>query len=355
MKQSIVMDIPKRPGERLPWLDTLKGLAAIFVAISHLNPDVWTYVIITPIMLPLFFIATGYTFSTKRKPIDFLQVNIFQRLILPLFLLSLAPLIVLKRLVLDGDPVRAMDFLMDILMGKRLWYLYCSIFAQTIFYCILKIADKFFEGKQAEKARIILCVGVTVFGLICDYFNVLHIFRHNTACIVQSYLLMGYYLKSKNSFIDHIKKPWAAISLAVAVYVVFVILTLTAFPGEYFDLNRNDYYNLAVVFGMILSGNFALIQIAQRTKPLKVLTYIGKNSLIYYCFHTMFFDATRQVFGILNIRIDVPILEKSILFMVSMIGCAVCAELINRFAPFAAGKGFTKQKDKNSSTPISTN
>ncbi len=332
------------PEKREQWLDVLKGLASIFVIITHLNKDqTWFYVISGPIMLPLFFVITGYTFNRDRTIKDFVRVCIWKRLIVPLFCLSLAPLKVIKKLIIDRSLDSAWTYAVSFFSGKVLWYIYCSIFAMLIFYGIHRVSSLCGE-KRERQAHFLLCITVTAVGLVCANFGVLDVCRLNTACAVQIYLLMGYYLKNKNLFTNSrlMKKPWITIFASAGIYICFVIFTIVVFPGEYFDLNRNMYYSIPVVFSMIITGNFALIQIAKRCKTIGVLAYIGRNSLVYYAMQSMCSFVAKTLFDMANIHIEAKALEWSIIFLITAIGCAICAELINRFAPFATGRGYKK-------------
>jgi fucose 4-O-acetylase-like acetyltransferase len=343
--EDMILENKAYPKKREQWLDVLKGLAAIFVIITHLYKDqTWFYVISGPIMLPLFFVITGYTFNRDRNTKDFLCVCIWERLVVPLFCLSLAPLHVVKEIIVDRSLAGAWTYIVSLLSGKVLWYVYCSIFAMLIFYGIHRVSVLCGE-KWATQVRFLLCIAAATVGFVCVYFDVLDVCRLNTACIVQIYLLMGYYLKEKNLFTYSwlMKKPWIIISVSSGIYIGLVVFTMVVFPGEYFDLNRNMYYSLPVVFGMIVTGNFALIQIAKRCKTIGILAYIGRNSLVYYSMHSLCFFAAKVLFDILNVRIEVKALEWWVMFLVTATGCAICAELITRFAPFTTGRGYKKQ------------
>lgn len=343
----MILEEKAYPMKREQWLDALKGLAAIFVMITHLYKDqTWFFVISGPIMLPLFFIITGYTFNRNRNVKDFLRVCIWKRLAVPLFCLSMAPLRVAKKIIVDRSLAGAWTYIVSLLSGKVLWYVYCSIFAMLIFYGIHRVAT--LCGEKGNTSMLLLCIAVATVGLVCVHFDILNICRLNTACIVQIFLLMGYYLKDKNLFADSglMKKPWITIIASVSAYIGLVVFTMLAFPGEYFDLNRNMYYSLPVVFAMIFVGNFALIQIAKRCKTIGILAYIGRNSLVYYAIHVLCFSATKALFNIMNIHIGVKALEWVVMFLITVVACAFCAELVNRFAPFATGRGYIKQQEK---------
>lgn len=329
---------------RMKWLDMLKGMAACFVVLSHISVgQTWYYVVTGPIMLPLFFIVTGYTFNKNRTPLEFLRVNILQRLVMPLLCLSLSPIHVLKRLVIDRSLDSAAAYILQLISGDIMWYVYCSIFAVSIFYCTSKISGRFFERKKMV-AHLALCIAISAFGLICAHFDVLNICRLNTACIVQIYLWMGVYLKEKSLFNGSklMKRPWFAISVSAAIYIGLVVLTLCLFPGQYFDLNRNMYYNVPIVFAMIISGNFALVQTFLRCRPSGLLAYIGRNSLIYYSLHSLCFAVAKKALEFMPKVAECPALSWVIMFLAAIIGCAICAEIINRFLPFATGRQHKK-------------
>ena len=121
--------------KRKQWVDALRALAIIIVLLVHSSRECENWyiynVFIGPIMIPMFFAISGYLFNIREaKQLPFFK-NLFFKMILPWFVLSL----VWARAVLipfKGFTPYYTEQLWNFISGKTVWYLPCCIIAEII-------------------------------------------------------------------------------------------------------------------------------------------------------------------------------------------------------------------------------
>lgn len=315
-------------GNRVSWIDMLRGVAALFVLIVHLEPiPYFALNLINPVMIPLFMLISGYLFRADRPAREFFPY-LFRRLVIPLFFISLFPVKVVYDM-LRGDLSSLLFRLNQVLSGYNLWYLNCCIVSFLLFYGILRLC------RERRALFVLLCCVVSASGFLMAHFGIGNYCKFNTACISQLWLMIGHLLKEKPA-----PRRWVPY-LLTALYFALECIAHFCFPGRsLLDYALNQYFNYPLVLAMILSGVLSLFFFAKSVVlphfVASPLAFVGQNSLTFYAFHVYCFHAVRRVLS------HIPFFNPDFLreFTVFLSACAICSVLsllINRFAPFLVG------------------
>lgn len=134
------MNLNNNANNRKEWLDALRALAIIIVVYSHCVSG-WLpfYLLIGPIMMPLFFEISGYLFKMRDGRLLTFCVNLFKRIVVPWAILVFLP-------VLLSFPIRPINKTIVIcykyISGNTLWFIPCFLWGMFFFFVILILNNK---------------------------------------------------------------------------------------------------------------------------------------------------------------------------------------------------------------------
>ena len=159
-----------------------------------------------------------------------------------------------------------------------LWFIGCIFFCQIIFYLILKIV-KDDNLKTFISINIVFVIGVIYRNLI----NVNLPYSIDVSLIVILFLGLGYLFKRYFEKIKSCFKFKYSI-VYLSINVIFGFLNFKTI-GVNIDMYGNRYGNYLFFTISAISGIFMCVALFSNIKKISVLSYIGKNSLIYYSLH----------------------------------------------------------------------
>ena len=217
---------------------------------------------------------------------------------------------------------------------SALWFIGCIFFCQVIFYLILKIVKE-------DNLKILISVNIVfVIGVI--YKNLIDMnlpYSIDISLIAILFFGLGYLFKI---YFEKIKVYFKLkyIIVYLSINILFGFLNFKSIHVR-IDMFYNTYGNYLFFIISAISGMFMCITLFYNIKKISILSYIGKNSLIYYSLHQYIvfklieFIIPRNLFGTSDIGkffigVIYAILACSILYFVS--------EIINKKLPFILGK-----------------
>lgn len=317
---------------RLDWLDALRALAMLLVMYGHLYKKRELFQFVNAVKIPLFFAISGYLMYGKTENVKAFFLRLLKRVIIPWLILSLGFGL---RFVLTQGVRFYVNYSIEVLMGQRIWYIICCILAQILFYFLQKLLG---EDWKFGLAIIAITIAALLFGTKKEN----EPFQITTALISQSFLLMGYWLKKYEYKLKNLN-IWAGLGL-LGGYLALVVLGMFIFPERSMDIHMDAYFNIPYCFLLIVLGCTALFICARKIKKYpRWFLFIGQNTLVFYIHATFWTDIAKQ--GLARLGLSVP---KSwwgmlVLLVLSGVGCAIEAMVLNKFLPEANGK---KRKKK---------
>lgn len=173
-----------------------------------------------------------------------------------------------------------------ILFGGGYWFLSALFFARLCFWFLYRCPQYIIN---------VICV---IAFLSVFYLSKLPIdkeywwFIH--AIGLMPYLWLGHFFKNITYHYDILNTNKYPIIIYVLAFVVTVILSRNGFTEKecFFDVPGVTQGFININYSMILplailsiSGSFALIEISKKIKSSRILEFIGRNSLVFYCAH----------------------------------------------------------------------
>ena len=312
---------------RKDWIDCLRALAIILVVLGHqLKGVTWYFIFTSPIKMPLFFAISGYLFNDRNFDDGAFFKNWFRKLIIPWFGLAIIPM--LPNLITGH--VGIFQFFMTLISGKLLWFMPCFVIAEVIHYYIRKLS-------KTESKIIIFSMLVTLLGLTASHFDILNFAMINRALIVQSYFLVGYIFKSHEGLLTKI--GWKKIMCAALLYVSLCGLGILLFGFVAIDIHANRYINIPYYFVLIGLGLFTLFTAASKSQfSNKVMSIIGKNTLLLYIWHKQVITVFVFILSLLNLSITNVYISAVLKTIWAIVICNILAHFINRYIPELVGK-----------------
>lgn len=287
--------------KRIEWLDIAKGIGIILVIAGHcIKLSHWSCQLIFAFHMPLFFLLSGFTFSTK----DGFGTTVFKKsktLILPFLAFFLLGLAVTCLIPMWKNGLSPQGLLQDIVLAdpsnvhnSSIWFLICLFFVVLVFWVLNKLP----LWLQPILIAGIYALGVWYSEIRADY-TILFYHRlplnWDVVPIGLVFYALGFYARrfnvtarmQSNVFIE-----------AAATVVSTVLLVLVYKKNGYMNTHGLEYGKSSVLF--LLSGLFgtiALIGLSMLIERLftrevfadakRILLWYGRNSLLVLGFQSL--------------------------------------------------------------------
>ncbi len=288
--------------ERIDFLDAAKAFGIYLVILGHIVLIYWKpFRFIFAFHIPLFFVVAGFIWGQREIPkfTDFIKKLVKYYLIplLVVFLLGIIQCFLVPTESCNSDSFFTSGTLRDLLEGHyrfsyfgASWFLICMFWAQLFFYLLMYAREKM--KKYQYVLLFIIVLLLAVFSL--DIFSFVPFIgrlplKIDSAFMATVFMVVGFYASKLYSKCTKtiFKAAWKRYLLAAAMVIAgFTIVYFVSFKG-------NTYVNLAdavyarperYLIGSV-SGSFAVIGLGILCEKSKVLSYIGKNTLIIFLSH----------------------------------------------------------------------
>lgn len=271
---------------RIDWIDMAKGWGIICVIIGHMIQgtfiDNWIY----SFHMPLFFLISGYVFSTKYNFLEFVKRKV-KSILVPYFCLGVVIVLFRNLYSVQGEISLKNIFthIIRLIIQRRnysLWYLTVLFIINIALYIIVKLLK--------TETKIAICVFlISIIGNIYYYFfdNLILPWNADACLIAILFFFAGYFYKNHNEQIDGFmnKKIPTIISIILlfAINIIFNYLT-QKISGKGLEMFRCSYGFVPFTYISAFAGIFFIIYVSKliTIKPVK---YIGENSLLYFAWH----------------------------------------------------------------------
>lgn len=291
---------------RLDYIDSAKGLGMILVVFGHLLlSDSPLYTIIYSFHMPFFFMVSGFFAKPKTKFIPYLVKQI-KRLIVPfliVFVIGVAVTFAIPSLRLDSFsdvlPLLIKARPIEINVGP-IWFLACLFDVAIIFYFYYKLI--------LEKNKILLnFISLGVLSIVAfliprieSRFGIQMPFKTDVAFMALVFYTIGYLLKEKFLSDEFSKLSWDKIvlilfTLPIVVLMPHYLIGQTFLSGGMFGPDL--FWYLFTAF----CGSVLLMVLGLLCRKIRVLQYIGKNSLIIFSVHSLVILLFNYILKILGI------------------------------------------------------
>lgn len=277
--------------KRITWVDSLKGIAMIFIYLGHLGQNVGkTYLYVFSFHVPLFFFISGF-FNKDVHELTFIKylVKQLKNILLPYFVFCILNIVWIM-IDKNEDTAYLYKLLLQALNGNRvdifapaLWFLPCLFITKMMFYIL---------NKTIKNIWIILAIAMLIsvarlyihpieffsissaFGYLryyvigsiaLPYLKKAHsLLSINSVFFILSFLISGFvYFKGNQDFLSNFKHTisFEAVSMIITLFQIFFWTSFAKFLDNYDFLQkigRNTLYlcgteslNKAIVYNLL--------------------------------------------------------------------------------------------------------
>jgi fucose 4-O-acetylase-like acetyltransferase len=277
--------------KRLSEIDIVRGITILLVVAGHTEIPIWLNDIFRNFRMPLFFLVSGYLFSSKKyiNNLTGLFISRFWSILVPYF--SAGLLFYLLWIIYCIYKKFEYGFIwfkplvgifygngIDNWLGMNtpLWFLVCLFSTQILFGLIYKKIQNFSFLSQMLIFFIIGLIGVKVSKVLFLPWGI------DIALVSVLFLFIGNKFKMCN-FLQSIKFTNWCLLLSVTVFFITSLLNSTV------DMNNRLYGNIFLFYTSGISGSIFILllsKLASRFNVLvQLLSLIGRESLLILIFH----------------------------------------------------------------------
>ncbi|WP_405607802.1 acyltransferase family protein [Polaribacter sp. Asnod1-A03] len=329
---------------RIEGVDLLKGITILLVVIYHLGifyglSDI-IRMYVGPFFMQLFFFVSGLFFSTK-KSFKLFFWNKVNRLIIPLLFFYLLNYFVgfLASYFFSSSPLVdefSYASLLDLFNGNEyftysgaLWFLACLTNAYFLMYLIFLIKN--------EVLKFLVVISLSLIGYYLGVNKIDLPYFIDSSLTVILFFYLGTILKNN---IDTIINKYSQTYLLLIFYALFIV-SIFIFDDELLLMKNYIDGNYFVIVLTAIIGIFSHFLICVKINKIKIINFLGKNSLIILGTHQVLIVLFKLILNQFSFLNNVSALIINLL-------CIVVIEIfiinfLNRFLPhFVGGKDIIK-------------
>jgi fucose 4-O-acetylase-like acetyltransferase len=282
---------------RIEWIDMAKGYGIICVIIGHITTPgitVWIYTF----HIPLFFFLSGYLLHSYYSMREFLKRKV-KSLLVPYFCLSI--LVIFHELFFkngfDYDLIDVSKEVGSFIIQERhtpLWFIASLFWANLIIFLVYKFFHDFWL-----RVCIILFLSFVVYlywtrGGNAWPWNV------DIALFVLPFMMIAKEMhdsKYMNCYFERKKQLLICFFIFGNLFLGGINYYLT---GRKVDLYYEDVDIVILTYLAAICGIFLILYLSQM-KTIKLIYYIGNNSLLIFAWHLIVYDWLGRLYDYLSI------------------------------------------------------
>lgn len=314
--------------ERIPWLDVLKGIGIILVAVGHIYSNKIVFDWIYSFHMPLFFITGGLVYREKTISED-IKRRVWN-IVIPYLSLGFLILIywqLIERRFRNSD-MSFTDSFLGLLSGSydnldfnvHLWFLPCFFITAVLFNIFVKAGGK----KLAYMISALMSILYIVVPMPEMFWGVNRVFKY-----------IGFY--AIGEFAARKISPKILADNKIKTEIVSIIFIMTNFILSYFKMTEGVMWFVTAILGV--SGVAAAAILIHKNR---ILQYFGQISLVVLCIHGPVYRVVIKIISILS-RMETDAVRENmvsalVVVAVTLVLCSIAYEIIIRITPWMAGK-----------------
>lgn len=310
--------------KRITYIDTAKGILILLMLIGHIWNDGFVHDFIYVFHMPAFFLISGMVSSSKEISVQGFGKFILSRirtLLVPYFCFELYA--IAADMICNGIYLNVKGYAYQILtlrlFNGPLWFLMAMFQIGMLFY--------FLQGISHRKHQSIVTLALLLLVMSMPKYS--GYIDHSTKVLALFYMVLGTYLRT------FWNKPISDRGQILLLGITFLVSRANI--GEMPDYQSGS--RVLFLLGSLI-GTAMILEISRRLDH-KILQFFGQNSLVILGSHYPIIRLTKHFF-----QFEEFSTIGGILFFVALVPLEVLIILfVNRFLPFAAGKGWFRKRN----------
>ncbi|MFT0803629.1 acyltransferase family protein [Bacillus swezeyi] len=272
--------------KRIDWIDASKGLGIILVVLGHTPTTDWLKTFIFSFHMPLFFFLSGIVYHDANMTFKSFLYKKMKTLLLPYFIFSVLAylfwFLVERHFQFSGssdvDPVVPFKGIFysvpDNYMlthNPALWFLTCLFIVEILFFCM----------KKWLKERLI--VYSVMLSAALGYYNDQYLevklpWNIEVALTAIVFYSAGFFLRHRLKKLRHRKTVLLSL-------LFFILVGYLQSRNVRVDMRANEYGSMALFYITSFLGTAGAVFASFKLENVKLLQFLGKNSLIILVLH----------------------------------------------------------------------
>lgn len=306
------------PNSRLDFIDLAKGIGMFMVVYLHVTINYpasmnvyggshWDG-FVHSMFMPLFFILSGFFFSTKLSFKEWI-VKKANRLLVPFVMFYLLTYIINVILVTFFHVELKSGFSYwdvfvvfhkDVFPNSAIWFLLALFWSSIIMFWILRLS-----GKAVVQSMLVLLSFAGGYLLDAKHINIpLYI---DTAFSAVPFIYAGYLVKKVHVF-RRLEECKCVLRMVIVTAVGLACFMFDWLYGHGGSMVNNQGVSFMFLFSG-LTGSVACICAAYIVKRIPLVSYVGKYSMLVLCTHMFLTNAYSKVL----LKFDLPFMVSTII------------------------------------------
>lgn len=328
--------------ERLHYIDVAKGLLILMVVWGHYElmcrlcfgikdptidlldcaEDVWV-----AFFMPAFFYLSGYC-TNFTKSFGSFFVRGVKILIIPAVIINYTADVFEYISWGEGIPWIVKTITKSFLLTcANEWFIPSLFISRLIVWALLRMKNC---TDQFAISLILFCLGILLYD---SYPELPDIWSYKHAFMMVIFMLTGFYMK---------KRQWQVKWPFYWSYPVLLTVMLVLGLGIPYITNRVnvELWQMPILLILAFTGTFFIIYLSKKIGKNSVLEYLGRNSLVIYLAHFIFY---KIYIGMASEWFDIsPFISVCLFFgiiILNVASCCILAEILNtRYFKWILGK-----------------
>ena len=258
---------------RFEWIDNIRGVMIILVALGHIVTDGSIDNTFNSIMrMPTFFMISGFLFKFK-PPRAYLKHKL-KHLILPYFV-YLAPILAIQMILEDKS---ILEFFARLVLGGPylyawtgvFWFITCLFFTQQIF--------NLFRSLKLNKIGVVMLISL-VLAYANEYVTSFNFPLSLNVCLYSCPLFfMGFLFKK------HLEESKKNVVIPILLLIVIFVISLN-FNELYINMKTANYGVAVISFLFSVLAAYCCIKLFQPFPNLHLFSFFGRASMVIMYLH----------------------------------------------------------------------
>lgn len=324
--------------KRIDWLDIAKGITIFCIVLGHIVENKIIYTILYSFHLPIFMFISGYLYK-KRKIGEFAKRK-FKSVMVPYLFFGILEILYFYMFEVnyrEYTPIK--ESFLGLITGNydwldfntHLWYLPFFFMVSNIY----NILENIFDNDRIP--RIIFLI-IAVLGIFIKIPNLpFSINRFE----LMAYFALGDFISSKVD-LDKAFSKCERKKLKMCSLISFIVVITM-------NICKANKFGLEYIIGTLGINGILMVSYLLNNKS-KVMTDVGKDTLVILCIHGPIYRVIIKVISIL-FKISTDIIRKSVLLSsgIAILDIAICLiiyKLLEKTIPWSIGKNKIRNKRK---------
>ena len=305
MEKNLSTDINKN---RYEWVDIARGYCILCVMLGHMEQEAGILRdIVYSFHLPMFFMLSGFLFHPEKYELKVFVKKKIKGLLIPYFFMGSVIIIVNWCFYYFGDIHALGRYIYELVVQNRfhtIWYLTCLFCTEMIFYFIARYVT-------ANRIKMgILIVEIAIMGLVYYYKGGQPLPWNVDVCTTALLFFYVGYMCQKIKL--HVSPKYLVLSVIASCVCIYINLR---FEGHGLEMFGCEYAIVPCTFIASVSGAYIVYCISNVEN--KLVSYIGKHSMVYFGWHQAIpMPAAEMIYNALGIFVNRTVMVTRILYMV---------------------------------------